>query len=117
MTTTLSRSRSAAFARQSGHCFYCNLPMWQQDPAEFVKKYKITVGQAKRLQCTGEHLQARSAGGPSSQSNIVAACLFCNSTRHRAKYPLPSDEYRTRVRRLMNVQRWHERWVFNQSAL
>jgi hypothetical protein len=89
--------------------------MWQRDPAELIKKHKITVGQAKRLQCTGEHLQARCAGGATLQTNIVAACLYCNGTRHKSKRPLSPDKYKERIRRLMNAQRWHERWVFKHG--
>lgn len=117
MITSLAHPRSIAFSRQSGHCFYCNLPMWQCDPSEFIKKYNISVRQAMRLRCTGEHLKARCIGGTASQTNIVAACFFCNHTRHKSKRPLCPGDFKKRIRRLMNAKRWHERWVFEQGLI
>ncbi len=85
---SLVKPRSIAFTRQAGYCFYCSQPMWSENPHEFASKHKITLGQAKRFQCTGEHLQAHQDGGSSKQHNIVAACLFCNQKRHQRKEPL-----------------------------
>lgn len=85
MPKSLARARTVAYTRQSGGCFYCALAMWLDNPLEFASKYGITLGQAKRFQCTAEHLEARQDGGTAFQSNIVAACRFCNQHRHRRK--------------------------------
>lgn len=80
---SLVRPRLIAYSQQLGLCFYCSCPMWSKDPIVFVSKYGITLPQAKALECTGEHLEAHKDGGSSSQSNIVAACKFCNQGRHK----------------------------------
>lgn len=90
----LSKPRSIAFSSQSGYCFYCSQPMWSENPLEFASKYKITLGQAKRFQCTGEHLVAHHNGGTAAQKNIVAACLFCNQKRHQRKVAPTPDQYK-----------------------
>ena len=85
----LKRLRADAFARQNGLCFYCGQPMWLDDCAAFAREYGLTLRQARRRQCTAEHLIARKDGGRESASNIVAACRGCNQTRHRRKLPPP----------------------------
>ncbi len=112
MPKSLVRPRTIAYARQSGRCFYCGLPMWLDNPLEFASKHGITLGQAKRFQCTGEHLEARQDGGTASQSNIIAACRFCNQHRHRRKRPPPSNVYKQLVRKRMSQGRWHHHLVF-----
>ena len=76
--------RNIAFKNQSGRCYYCGAPMWQNDTCEeFARLYGISTKKAKRLQCTAEHLIAQCDGGKHTQENIVAACLWCNRRRHQ----------------------------------
>lgn len=99
--------RTKSFHQQNGRCYYCDQPMWVADLTEFVIKYKITLGQAKGLQCTGEHLIAHSDGGTCKQDNIVAACLCCNQGRHRRKINLNPKQFKSLIQRRMNQGRWH----------
>jgi 5-methylcytosine-specific restriction endonuclease McrA len=117
MPNPLVRPRTHAFAHQSGRCYYCGMPMWADNPLEFANAHGITLGQAKRLQCTGEHLVARQDGGSTARSNIVAACLFCNKGRHSRKTPLPPDRYLQLVRKRMKVGRWHGPWLHQKGLL
>lgn len=112
MTKSLARPRATAYARQSGRCFYCDSPMWTSNPREFALKHNITLAQAMRLQCTGEHLEARQDGGSDSLSNIVAACWHCNQRRHRRKEAPPPEHYKQFVRKRMSQGRWHAHWIF-----
>lgn len=114
MTKSLARPRATAYARQSGRCFYCGLPMWTRNPLEFASKHNITPAQAKRLQCTGEHLEARQDGGSDTHSNIVAACLHCNQGRHCRNQAPPPDLYKQLVRKRMAKGRWHHQEVFQR---
>jgi 5-methylcytosine-specific restriction endonuclease McrA len=104
---SLTKPRSIAFHRQQGYCFYCNQPMWTENPVEFVSKYGLTPKQTWYFQCTGEHLKAHSQGGTVAQSNIVAACRFCNQTRHRRKNPPDPIQYKILVHSRMAKGRWH----------
>lgn len=104
---SLAKPRSIAFTRQAGYCFYCSQPMWSKNSLEFASKHKITPGQAKPFQCTGEHLKAHQDGGSSKQNNIVAACLFCNKQRHQRKVVPPPDQYKELIDRRMTQGRWH----------
>jgi 5-methylcytosine-specific restriction endonuclease McrA len=54
-----------------------------------------------------EHLKARSEGGNDHPENIVAACQFCNQTRHKRKQPLAPEEYRRMIHRRLAQGRWH----------
>ena len=108
MTRSLIHCRTTAFSRQSGRCYYCELPMWQDNPVEFAAKYRITSGQARSLRCTAEHIVARQDGGSNSRSNIVAACWVCNSRRHRRKVAPSPELYKQHVRRRINQGRWHQ---------
>jgi hypothetical protein len=105
---SLIKQRSTAFIRQAGYCYYCSYPMWSENPHEFALKHKITLGQAKRYQCTGEHLKAHKDGGTAARSNIVAACLFCNRKRHQRKDPPPPDQYKKMIENRIVQGRWHE---------
>jgi 5-methylcytosine-specific restriction endonuclease McrA len=100
MSKLLKHPRTIACLRQSGRCYYCTLPMWSGSLSEFASKYRLTVGQARVLRCTGEHLTARQDGGNASTSNIVAACVFCNQHRHRRKNPPAPESYK----RLVNAR-------------
>ena len=95
MKTQLQRSRQIAFDRQGGKCYYCGLRMWLYAP-----------GGPSPLRCTAEHLLARSEGGGDGTSNIVAACLHCNRTRHKRKRPPEPMSYRSEVRRRVEQGAW-----------
>lgn len=88
----LIRLRRLAFERQDGRCYYCETPMWLKQGY---------------LKCTAEHLKPVSEGGKDDPGNIVAACEFCNRTRHRAKKVLPPERYAYRVRARMASGQWH----------
>ena len=79
--------RSIAGRIQKYRCWYCEFPIWENDQAAFAKMHGLTFDQASRFKCTAEHLVARSDGGPDTPKNIVAACLFCNRTRHKTPQP------------------------------
>lgn len=103
----LKNLRKQATQRQGGLCFYCERPMWDTNPQEFIVRYGIPLGLAKRFQCTAEHVEARRDGGKDVAANIVAACRFCNATRHKAKRPLDADAYAQQVCRRLEKGRWH----------
>ncbi len=94
---SLKNPRTRAFKSQGGKCYYCNQPMWKKSAQELTSRYSISPGQANFLRCTGEHLIAHCEGGSSSRSNIVAACLFCNTKRHARKKALSPDQYKNYV--------------------
>ena len=107
MTRSIVRNRNLAFARQSGCCIYCGYQMWSVNPVKFALRHRLALKQAKHYQCTAEHLEARKDGGTTSVTNIVAACRFCNSRRHRRKVALPPDGYKLFVRTQISQGRWH----------
>ena len=115
MTRSLIHRRNTAFSHQSGRCYYCEVPMWPDNPVEFAAKYGMTSGQARSLRCTAEHLVARQDGGSNSRSNIVAACWFCNSHRHRRKIAPPPELYKQRVLRRIRQGRWHQLHSVNRA--
>lgn len=97
---TLKTIRHKKMIMQGGRCYYCNLPMWDDGAvAEFSDRNVA-------LRCTAEHLQARCDGGKNRQDNIVAACLYCNTHRHRRKRVLTPSAYREHVRRRMLAGKW-----------
>ncbi|MFC3465554.1 HNH endonuclease [Aeromonas media] len=81
--------------------------MWETNPAQFSDRHRISEQQVDLLQCTGEHLHPKSEGGSNSTANIVAACKFCNQSRHREKSPLTASEYKRKVRSLSKKGEWH----------
>jgi len=107
MSQVIPKNRLLAFERQKGRCYYCDVPMWYEKLPEFAGNYGIRESQAKRFQCTAEHLLARQDGGTDERKNIVAACYFCNSTRHRPSKALSPVEYRKKVLRRVRRQKWH----------
>lgn len=114
MPLTLARLRAHAFRRQSGLCFYCHCPMWQRSMEAFAATFDLSSRQARHLQCTAEHLQARVDGGGDSQSNIVAACRYCNTKRHQRKAARDAVHHKQHIERLMSQMRWHATWVFEK---
>jgi 5-methylcytosine-specific restriction endonuclease McrA len=108
MPKSFVRSRSLAFARQGYRCYYCTSPMWGDNVEAFATKYRLTLAQAKRFECTGEHLVALQDGGNHSEANVVAACLYCNRHRHhhRPKAAPSPEAYQHRVQKQMKEGRW-----------
>lgn len=101
MSNNLARLRLLAFSAQQGLCYYCGHAMWLPT---FTAEDKTKPA---RYRCTAEHLIAVSDGGRTTQGNIVAACLYCNTTRHRAERPLSPLLYRARVLRRLQLGYWH----------
>ena len=121
MKRKIVRFREAAFRQQSGGCYYCALPMFRSDVDNNILK-TARPSLVYRLACTAEHLVAAAEGGRDSAENIVAACRYCNHTRHKAKKPLPHGAYKEYVLRRMRAGRWHPmevrvavRFVANQA--
>ena len=104
----LQRLRTQAFHAQRGLCCYCGLPMWQASPDE-LKPFGLCARTVAPLRCTAEHLQAQQDGGRNKQSNIAAACLFCNSHRHKGRAnaaPAP-EVYKAHITKRMAKGKWH----------
>ncbi|MGJ8586783.1 MAG: HNH endonuclease [Yoonia sp.] len=80
--------------------------MWDKNPERFAKRYALKKGQLTFFRATAEHLKARSEGGENSRNNIVAACKFCNETRHKAKVPLSPPQYRAKIECRLAKGRW-----------
>ena len=105
---SLKTPRSVAYSLQNGCCYYCNQPMCDNDPEKFATKHNITPGQAKLLRCTGEHLIPHQDGGTSKSDNIVAACLFCNSHRHKYnRQEIHPEAYKKLARNRLSTGHWH----------
>lgn len=107
MPSSIKSLRSKAYSHQGGRCHYCGFLMWLSGPAEFARSHSLTLPQARRFQCTGEHVVARQDGGGNVASNIVAACLFCNHTRHARKKPIPASTYKALVTSRLQKSKWH----------
>jgi hypothetical protein len=116
MSKALRSYRLVAALRQSNRCYYCGVPMWEHIPPRQLMQFAESARQANRLRCTGEHLLPRAEGGPNAACNIVAACAFCNRSRHQAKRPLEPNEYRQHVRSQMVKGCWHPNWVHHFAA-
>ena len=108
LSKTLPRIRNLAYLNQQGLCWYCGKPMWLNDASRFAKIHGYSVPQAKLLECTAEHLCARSEGGSDSLENIAAACWYCNSKHHRRKRALSPMQFRQHVLARMRQGRWHQ---------
>ena len=72
--------------------------MWSKNPMQFAELHGLREEDAGHFQCTAEHVVARRDGGIEHR-NIVAACRYCNITRHEADEPLAADLYRETVQR------------------
>ena len=107
MSRKYIKYRSRAFVRQKGRCYYCGFPMWLYQPGSFASQYSLTDRQIARFQCTAEHLQARQDGGNDTRTIIVAACKFCNRTRHKTPNPLEAREYKKKVIRRLKKSKWY----------
>ena len=100
MAKNIQSRRISAFHRQQGLCYYCDKLMWETT-------YCQSNPGRRDLQCTAEHLIPRSEGGSNSAENIVAACLFCNITRHRSRDVQTPEKYRDKVQRRLRMGRWN----------
>lgn len=107
MPSRIEKSRLQAYHRQNGLCFYCQKPLWLNDPKEFASRTGLTLRQARLLQCTAEHLSAKKDGGRDDPANIAAACLFCNRTRHICKSPLSPKSYKDFVQSRISKGKWN----------
>lgn len=107
MPSKITRYRLHAFKIQSGKCYYCEMPMWEQNVTAYASIHGITLKQAKQFKSTAEHLIASQNNGLTISSNIVAACLFCNSKRHKRKTPPEPLEYKELVRKRLSACRWN----------
>ncbi len=112
MPAKLTRQRRNAFRQQAGRCFYCGFQMWASDLEAFAARYNLSLKLANRLQCTGEHLHPRQEGGSSAGLNIVAACRFCNETRHRRRQPPAPATFKQQVQARVSSGRWHAREIW-----
>ncbi|NRG18507.1 HNH endonuclease [Rhizobiales bacterium] len=115
MCKKIQSIRKKKFKAQNGRCFYCRSPMWEPGSFDaFVRTHELSRQSADFFRCTAEHLHPRSDGGKDQASNIVAACLFCNATRHKAKTPMEPGSYALKARRRLAAGKWH-RWVSGLS--
>ncbi|WP_431693649.1 HNH endonuclease [Rhizobium giardinii] len=80
--------------------------MWETDPKSFSARFGLTDRAASLFRCTAEHLVARSDGGRDTEENIVAACHYCNRTRHRPKRPKDAASYACFVQSKIEKGRW-----------
>lgn len=103
----LRKIKNLKFQAQKAQCYYCCQPMWLENPARFAVEHGLTTGNARHLQATAEHLTARCDGGRNTPDNIVAACWFCNSHRHKSNRPMSPEAYAIKVRARLNSGRWH----------
>lgn len=63
MPSKLVHHRKSAHISQSGRCYYCRFPMWENDLKSYAQLHNISQPQAKLFQSTAEHLIARQDGG------------------------------------------------------
>lgn len=105
----LKTMRLKAFRNQFGRCYYCERPIWINGKEGFAIKYSIPLSMVEKYKCTAEHLVARCDGGGDNQSNIVAACFFCNNSRHHGKCAPSPSKYKELVQRWLNEGKWHEK--------
>ena len=104
---SLKKPRQIAFVRQNGKCCYCHQPMWNANPTEYAERHSLSPGRTSLMRCTGEHLIAHKDGGSSKVENIAAACLFCNTRRHRLKTVKTPENFETYVLNRLRKGGWH----------
>lgn len=113
----LVRLRAEAFHRQQGRCYYCGVPMWNDDGAKFAAMHHLSNAVARRLRCTAEHLRPCSDGGTDHAGNIAAACWHCNVNRHRRKVIPQPERFRIFVRNRLLRRKWHDAQVHKARVL
>lgn len=114
---TIVRLRAKCYEAQFRRCYYCGVCMWINDLPAFTARFGAKRELALPLQCTAEHLNARSDGGRDVAGNIVAACRLCNSRRHRRKVPPTPEHYRQLVAARVEQGKWHSPRVFELGML
>jgi 5-methylcytosine-specific restriction endonuclease McrA len=67
----IARLRSELYARQGGHCHYC-------DRAMTLRTFTVQDAPLEPTDATVEHLVPRVLGGRDEPGNLVAACHECN---------------------------------------
>lgn len=107
MCQSILKHRERAYSKQHKRCFYCSATIWLRNPAAFARRNSISIRESARFRCTAEHLRARAEGGANTRENIVAACFFCNSRRHRRSRAPTPVEFRSHVQRRIRTRRWH----------
>ena len=105
----LKKIREQKAATQGRCCWYCGHPTWADDSGEFATRHRMTIREAERFKQTAEHLVAKCDGGQDTEANIVMACHYCNSRRHRMRKPLSPSKYKLRVHARLAAGRWHGR--------
>lgn len=116
MRSRIKSNRHSAFVAQGRRCCYCGVLMWLQSPSELPVPLP-SARAAKRLRCTAEHLRPRGEGGSDAATNIAAACLHCNNTRHKRRLPPSPAAYTRDVARRVAARRWHPSWVFEVGLI
>jgi hypothetical protein len=101
-----SKIRRAKMLAQGGRCYYCDQPMWEHKMELGERPDRWANGKPRALQCTAEHLIPRSDGGADTPENIVAACWFCNITRHKKKQARSPQQHREHARKRMRQGGW-----------
>ncbi|MFC6282877.1 MULTISPECIES: HNH endonuclease [Polaromonas] len=107
MTQKIAKARLRAYNRQGGLCHYCGKPMILAGGGAGICDKAVPRDFLRRMACTAEHLIAKRDGGTNAFTNIVAACRFCNSTRHARKTPLPPEKYKQLVLKRLRGGHWH----------
>ena len=102
--------RQQAYTHQSGLCYYCQCPMWTVSCSEFAQTHSLSLKAANRFQCSAEHLRPVGQGGLTTADNIVAACVFCNRTRHKARKVRTPEDFAIYVRRRIAAKRWNQKF-------
>ncbi|WP_352441076.1 HNH endonuclease signature motif containing protein [Mesorhizobium sp. M0098] len=108
--------RRAALIVQNYNCYYCEFPIWESDCEGFARTHGISTKLARRFRATAEHLIPRCEGGPDTRGNIVAACLHCNTARHRPAVPLGHEDYKARVSQAIKKRKWHPASAYGRLA-
>lgn len=102
-------NRQKAYRAQGCRCHYCGVLMPEPKRIkQFCQEHQIDLADAQRIQLTAEHLVPVSEGGTNSRSNIVAACWYCNHTRHHgAPVGLDHQAYAQWVKQQQLLGQWH----------
>ena len=101
----LPKRRDLAFRFQGGRCYYCGCTMLQLKGADLSDAPRYAKPDRLRL-CTAEHLRAQVDGGTHARRNLVAACWYCNSSRHARYGGIDAVEYRAVVRQQVKAGIW-----------
>lgn len=81
--------------------------MWLGNSEAFAQKYKITIKALPYFKGTAEHLLAKKEAGKDGESNIAAACHYCNQKRHKCKSPKDPLAYKHYVTKRLNKGKWN----------